>query len=556
MMDESLFGGRQDEPELLGKVFDNRYEVESLIGRGGMGWVFKARHVTMQHEVALKVMRRELARELAAAKRFYQEARSSAQLKHPNTIRVYDFGASEDGLLYLAMEHLEGQPLSTVVQQEGPLDPARVIAIATQVCGSLDEAHDKGMVHRDLKPDNIFLTEVHRLRDFVKVLDFGIAKLVEADGSGAEALTSTGLVVGTPKYLSPEQAQARPVDRCSDLYSLGIILYELLVGRVPFDAGSAAALLVQHITVPAPDVPPAVDGVPIPPGLRALVGELLRKDPKDRPRSAAVVAERLAMLSGASGVLASATGALDDAPTRVIVERGDDGGATLLDTPSPRRVAPRAPWPHQTTPLEDTGVEDTLEREKTAKNGRRRVMLPLAVAGVLLVALAAWLVLRGPSASTTPDPVLPVPAKTAEPRPTEGSTRAAPRDEAADDRPSVEPRPAESPAAAATRVLVPEAPPVVAVEPPPVVEPQEQRAIAEPPSAAEAPPAVQTAPGIVEAPPAAPPAVEAKASTKKKKKVGAGKHVSKSTPDEAAKKSPEKPKSPPPKRTYDIEYDL
>ena len=323
LMNEEVFGRSAGEPDLAGKVFDGRYHVEEPIGHGGMGSVWKARHLTMQNEVALKIMRRELSRDMSAVRRFYQEARASAQLRHPNTIRVHDFGASEEGLLYLAMEYLKGEPLADMVRRQGPLTPAAAVAIARQVCGALDEAHDHGMVHRDLKPDNIFLTQVHRMEGFVKVLDFGIAKVLDTR-AGVESLTSTGLVVGTPKYVSPEQAQARLVDRRSDLYSLGVILYEMLTGRVPFEAPSAAGLLVQHVSEPPPPLPGAVGGVPVPHGLRVLVAELLNKRPDDRPKTAAEVERRLAAIAPQCAEGGEGT------PTRTLV----DGGATIV-TPRP-----------------------------------------------------------------------------------------------------------------------------------------------------------------------------------------------------------------------------
>jgi serine/threonine-protein kinase len=307
MVSEGLFERGDLAPELVGRRFGDRYQVEALIGRGGMGWVFRAVHLVMQQTVALKVMRRDVARDLSAVKRFSREARDCSRLRHHNTIKVHDFGVSDDGYPYLVMEYLEGRPLSRLIKDEGGLGLARAAHIARQICASLDEAHDLGLVHRDLKPANVFLTRVHNQDDYVKVLDFGIAKTV-GDEIG-ESLTESGVVIGTPKYLSPEQAQARPLDRRSDLYSLGIILYELVTGRVPFDAPSTGALLAKQIYEPPPPLPEQAAGHRLPSALRALVAQLLAKEPFERPPTARAVAERLeAIAAGRDGGYLADTG--------------------------------------------------------------------------------------------------------------------------------------------------------------------------------------------------------------------------------------------------------
>ena len=243
MVKEGLFEADGGAPSLVGRLFGGRYQVEEVIGKGGMGWVFRATDPVMQRTVALKVMRRDVARDMAAVKRFSKEARDCSRLRHHNTISVYDFGVSDDGYPFIVMEFLEGTPLGRLLHDEGALPLERVVHIATQICRSLDEAHDLGLVHRDLKPANVFLTQVHHEQDYVKVLDFGIAKTVAGDKG--ETLTKSGMVIGTPKYISPEQAKAQPLDRRSDLYALGVILYEMAVGVVPFDAPSTGALIAK-----------------------------------------------------------------------------------------------------------------------------------------------------------------------------------------------------------------------------------------------------------------------------------------------------------------------
>ncbi|MBM4387604.1 MAG: serine/threonine protein kinase, partial [Deltaproteobacteria bacterium] len=274
-----------DTTELIGRVFDKRYQITELIGRGGMGAVYKAVHVAMNQIVALKVLGRSLAGDEKQIQRFYQEARSSSRLKHPNTIKVFDFGRSEDGHLFLAMEYLEGHTLSHIIRQEKVLPVKRSLVIGRQVLKSLGEAHKTGLIHRDLKPDNIFITEIYGEKDYVKVLDFGIAKFFET-GQAHESLTQTGLICGTPLYLSPEQALGRPLDGRSDLYSFGVILYEMIGGQPPFRAETPIALVMRHIH----DKPPLLNEfnreLVVPDKLNGLIFSLLEKEKTKRPADA------------------------------------------------------------------------------------------------------------------------------------------------------------------------------------------------------------------------------------------------------------------------------
>ena len=292
--EEALTTGASGPPDLIGRTFGDRYEVEALIGQGGMGWVFRARQTGMHRAVALKVMRPALTETMV--RRFYREARAGSMLRHPNSVALHDFGVCDDGHPYLVMEHLDGSPLSAVLRREGALHPSRAVRIAWQVCKALDEAHEVGLVHRDLKPANIFLTQIRGEADFVKVLDFGVARFTGPDVEG-ETLTDTGAVVGTPRYLSPEQAQGTAVDRRSDLYALGVVLFEMLTGSAPLEAPSPAGLLVKHIQEPPPPLPSEVADGSIPASLRELVTSLLAKAPDDRPETAATVIERLGAIA-------------------------------------------------------------------------------------------------------------------------------------------------------------------------------------------------------------------------------------------------------------------
>ena len=289
--------------DLVGRtVAEGRYEIVSLLGRGGMGTVYQARQVAMDRMVALKIIRADMVLSPEAAGRFSREMRLTAKIEHPNTIRVYDYGQIE-GQLYLTMEFVRGRTLTDVLAEAGgrlPLE--RIVRIAVQVTRALQAAHAAGVVHRDLKPDNVMVIEQYGESDVVKVLDFGVAKSLAED---QPRMTATGAVVGTPVYISPEQALGHQVDQRSDLYSLGIMLFELASGQVPFTASTMTALLIAHATAPAP--PLAQMAPDVHPGLAALVDELLRKEPAGRPQSAKEVELRLGALVGGFPGTASAS---------------------------------------------------------------------------------------------------------------------------------------------------------------------------------------------------------------------------------------------------------
>ncbi len=267
---------------LVGAVLCGRYRLTKLIGQGGMGSVYEAHDRQMSDRVvAVKVLAAHLTSDETQVTRFEQEARAANQLRHPNTISVLDFGHTEDGLLFMALEYLHGETL-TQVMRHGPLDPARGLFMLRQVCKSLAEAHAKGIIHRDLKPDNIFVCEIYGESDFIKVIDFGIAKLAVG---GAE-LTQVGKMFGTPRYLSPEQAQGLPLTPPSDLYSLGVILFEMLTGQAPFHADDPMSIAIKHVQ----ELPPALRDVAptleIPPQLEQMVAKLLAKRPARRFQTA------------------------------------------------------------------------------------------------------------------------------------------------------------------------------------------------------------------------------------------------------------------------------
>ncbi|MCO4769872.1 MAG: serine/threonine protein kinase, partial [Deltaproteobacteria bacterium] len=245
---------------LIGETLDGRYEVLRLIARGGMGRIYSAEQSALGRKVALKVMDLGYSEDLDPDfhKRFFLEASTCAQLSHPNTIRVFDYGADGD-ICYIAMELVEGRTLLQAIHDSAPFPPARVLNIARQICGSLGEAHRKGIIHRDLKPSNVLLTQHGDETDYAKVLDFGLVKLLRED---AQEITRSGLFLGSPNYMSPEQIRSTDVDQRSDLYSLGVILFMTLTGRAPFKRNSSINVLLAQLEEPPPmitDVAPETD---------------------------------------------------------------------------------------------------------------------------------------------------------------------------------------------------------------------------------------------------------------------------------------------------------
>ena len=277
------------------------YRLEELLGRGGMGEVWKAHHSMLTRPAAIKVIRSDvLAREPGgigvAIDRFEREARATASLQSPHTVEVYDFGVSEDGSFYYAMELLDGIDLESLVRKFGPLPAERVVHILEQACVSLGEAHRRGLIHRDLKPANLVLCQLAFEPDFLKVLDFGLVRHTAIESVGdpsEEGLTSTGLLAGTPNYMAPEMAVGDcGVDGRADLYALACVAYKLLTGRMVFEEQNLVATLFAHVhKEPAP--PGAVTELPVPTDLEELVLACLAKSPADRPRSAEELAARL-----------------------------------------------------------------------------------------------------------------------------------------------------------------------------------------------------------------------------------------------------------------------
>jgi len=286
LMDARAFADAEADP-LVGQVVADRFAVERRIGVGGMGTVYRATQTGLDRAVALKILKEEVSWDPDTVTRFHREAKAMSLLVHPNTVRVFDFGQTPTGMLYLAMELLEGELLTQRLERVGAFEPEDACRVAQQILASLHEAHTKGIIHRDLKPDNIFLAEVEgHAERVVKVLDFGIAKVFEGDKALDQLETQAGTVFGTPRYMSPEQAQGKKLDPRSDLYSVGVLLYQLLTGAPPFVDDDAVVVMAKHIreeVIPPRRLRP---DSPIPASLDHLVSRTLEKDPERRFGSA------------------------------------------------------------------------------------------------------------------------------------------------------------------------------------------------------------------------------------------------------------------------------
>jgi serine/threonine protein kinase len=283
------------EDPLVGRTLPGGYRVTHLVGVGGMGRVYCAEQVALGRTVAVKVVHPSLADEELTSARFLNEARAASRLSHPNSVAIFDFGRTDDGRPYIVMEYLRGRDLGRVASDEGPLSLPRMVDVLRQSLGALEEAHALGIVHRDLKPDNIVLEPLRSGLDFVKVVDFGLAKILQEDAQakGAGALTRPGLVCGTPEYMSPEQSRGDALDGRSDLYSVGVVLFELLTGRVPFVADTATKTLLLHLTEPAPDPRDVTPERSIPAPFAEVAARALAKSCEDRFQSAREFADAL-----------------------------------------------------------------------------------------------------------------------------------------------------------------------------------------------------------------------------------------------------------------------
>jgi serine/threonine-protein kinase len=380
------------------------YRLLGTIGSGGMGMVYVAEHLLLGRRAAIKFLHAHVSREPDMVERFFNEARAASAVKHPGIVEVYDFGY-HDGRAYLVMEYLDGESLLSHLRVEGTMKVERALGIARKVTSALAAAHDAGVIHRDLKPDNIYLVRdapdtEPEARGRVCLLDFGVAKLVRGDGSFSASATASGVLVGTPAYMSPEQCKgAGQVDGRSDLYALGCVLYGMLAGRPPFVGEGGGDVIAHHIFV-APE-PPSARSPHVPPELDRIVMRLLEKDPNLRFQTARDLGRTLADLSDQLA-----------APERQPTERAPA-------VPRPPIAAPALKsGPVQLAPLlEPTGAHSFswLARAPRRFLDDRRIWMPVAGAGVLLLLLA--LILRGGEGDRTAEPPKKAPAAASSPAP-------------------------------------------------------------------------------------------------------------------------------------------
>ncbi len=333
---------------LVGQTIRDTYLVQERIGGGGMGEVYRAIQINLDRPVALKLLRPHFHSDPTIVQRFHREARASSRLHHPNIIAVLDFGQAENGTLFMAMEYLPGRNLLKLMQDEFPLGEGRVVHIATQILSALTEAHGAGIVHRDLKPENVMVESRRDEPDVVKVLDFGIAQIQEP-GEGRR-LTQTGVVFGTPDYMSPEQAAQLPLDARSDLYSVGVMLYEMLTGRHPFQAATPPAMAqAQVVQAPPPMAERCPPGLEVSPALEALVMRALAKSPDDRFQAAGEMRRELLDCSLDPGLVeAHSPGTPAATPTRPL-----GSPPSIPQRMTPRPQTPRTP-PARSGPAERT----------------------------------------------------------------------------------------------------------------------------------------------------------------------------------------------------------
>ena len=328
---------------LIGQILAGKYRIDERLSGGGMGTVYRGTHVLMDKTVAVKVLLPSLAADEKIVARFSREARAASKISHPHALSVTDFGEAENGVVFLVMEYLSGLTLKQIIRQEGPMLLPRAVEILRQIGGALDAAHAEGVVHRDLKSDNIMLLSSSGT-DYAKVLDFGIAKIKEPEGTYDPALTAPDLVIGTPQYMSPEQCSQSPdIDARSDIYSLGVILYEMLVGHVPFTGGSPTEIMLKHLQQPAPSV--LEERADLPGAIGRVVARALEKGPSDRYQTVAELVEDFTIAAGMEPASVSASGSYPQAELPGAAAADEVDEETLVRRRTTQRMAPPIPTP-------------------------------------------------------------------------------------------------------------------------------------------------------------------------------------------------------------------
>jgi len=392
---------------MIGTLAAGRYRVLKLLGEGGMGQVYLAEHVAIEKRVALKILRAEFAGKGEIVTRFQQEAISASRIKHPNVLDVFDFGQLENGCFFLAMEFLEGNDLADELARQRVIGPASGIRISMQICRALAAAHANGVVHRDMKPENVFLQRTADGEEIVKIVDFGIAQLRSKDTEVIQTkrrLTRTGMIFGTPEYMAPEQAGGKHADPRSDVYSVGIIMYEMFTGAVPFTGDTFLGVLAKHLSDPTP-LPSAIyPEIAISSSLQAVIMHALEKDPTVRYQT---------MLEFAQAISASSDAiALGYRPTVTTAnEQLTLSGAHATGTPTHAQFAPATAavavhGPGRAKDTEAARAETLIGAEASTPSPapRSKGALTAALAAVVVLGGASFWFLTHRGGNTTPTP--------------------------------------------------------------------------------------------------------------------------------------------------------
>ena len=391
------------DPFLGRDILNGSFQILQKIGSGGMGAVYKALQPEMNRMVGVKILHPKLANRQDLVSRFRREARAMSQLTHPNTVRVFLYGELEDGSLYIIMEFLDGKNLNQTVRSEGPFPVERALPILIQASGALDEAHNAGIIHRDLKPENIFLVQSGGMHDFPKVLDFGLAKVGERQmAPGSVILTQEGMVFGTPEFMSPEQAQGKTLTAGSDIYSLAVILYEVLTGKLPFDAKNALDFIQFHVTGKPIPLNQRLPGRTFPPLLEMVIDRALSKNPEDRFASAADFASAMQLVLRGEQSLPNHLAVRDpnESATAQLSTRDAVAGRQMRDVlPAQAHASVRqASDPRgQGAPTQSPSSRDVEQGKRSstrAPNASMSLLVGIAVAFLLLGVALALVLMR------------------------------------------------------------------------------------------------------------------------------------------------------------------
>ncbi len=436
---------------MLGHTLDDKYRLDAQLGIGGMGTVYRARHLLIDRPVAVKVLNPRFVEDEAARTRFQREARAAGRLQHTNAVTVTDFGQTQDGYVYIVMELLEGRTLRDILAKEAPLEAARSVSLMLQVSAAVAAAHEAGIIHRDLKPANIFIVQRAEVPSLVKVLDFGIAKLAaeSLEEDEVKALTQVGAMIGTPRYMSPEQCDGAELTPAADVYSLGVILYEMLTGTVPFSGSTPLAIAMKHTS----ELPrrPREFVASIPAALEDVVLHALEKGPQDRPANAAefrqellTTAERLglehASIASSPNIEALRSVGMESPSGRLVIDisklretraASSDATEVTLVSPSVLAAAGVVHSPAQPNSHSFSRLSVSFANRST----KQLMMIAAAVAVVLVLALALIAVrsrrsapeaaaVASPSVTPTPEPS-PSPVASPSPSPKREGRKAA-----------------------------------------------------------------------------------------------------------------------------------